>query len=65
MNVGNTKGERTCIGVAHKWDMAKFVKKYHGCQGASQFDPHPSTEPTEHGYSMALLHMGARFGRTS
>ena len=33
--------------------------------GASQFDPHPSIELVKHGYSVALLYMGARLGGTS
>ena len=33
--------------------------------GASQFDPHPSTELIKHGYSVALLYIRAQLGGTS
>lgn len=43
----------------------KICEKMSWLPGARKFNPHPSLEPTKHGYFMALSHMGARFGGTN
>lgn len=43
----------------------RICEKMSWLPGASKFNPNPYLEPTKHGYSMALSHMGAQFGGTS
>lgn len=58
MNVRNTMGERTCIGVSYILGRGKICEEMPWLPGVSQFDPHPSIKPTEHDYSMALFTHG-------
>ena len=52
--------------LAHyKEESGRICEDVSWLPGASQFDPHPSTELVKHGYSVALLYMGARLGGTS